>query len=685
MLFSNSKSKVPSVKTAPCLKAPYVTDKLNILESYCDPHNMLYNTIYYIIKKHYKTYFYYKNNLITYYNENTRKRNTFIISDLENDVYIPLNFNKLKHEIDEYISFIIKTEDEKWYIITQSTTCKDSQNCVAIINAQSGQELYVASRLDSVYEIILYSIANTVIPIIQVKKTELYVYLFDLATEKCHKSYLDLYTLKSLVLKVLLNSQEYSHMNNDIIRNAIKEITTFRISRVHYNNKINENSTNYINEIIVKAQVLLWDHVHYYEYCLENLILKMTFEYNKIKLYINLEEAYVYIEKRKENERMPMIYLKNRNNKLSIAWDKYKINKIYNSIYYINRLYMDNCYHIIGYENGIVVLDTQKHSWGLTGQYIASMHRHKKYLFIINEQSDTKLTIIDLELKSIGVWSSENSEYSCLNYRAIYEEYYSEKNNKIVFVSHNSNCLFLIDLQRVENFFNSKTSTKCEKSGYHKSENIEINEIIYEIELSDLIKNAIMKAHGNKGNIMSIKPLGHYIDKKHDTIYFAFQYKMSYKHKKSEDYIGIFVCRITDGRFYCKLIKNKYISNIDSKNLISLHNRKNNIKRANYPISIFNIEPYMLNNVKSNIINNLDIAYMSDNKGCYFISLKHNRISRELLQELKNNKDSNIEYHVMHSGNMIWIKEKSTEDEYNIFCLIVNDIFIIRRMEIVNM
>jgi len=227
-----------------------------------------------------------------------------------------------------------------------------------------------------------------------------------------------------------------------------------------------------------------------------------------------------------------MIYFKNHTNKLSIAWDKYKIDRIYNSIYYTNRLYMDSCYHIFGYENGIVVLHRRKHLWGLTDRYIASMHRHKKYLFIINEQSDTKLTIINLEHKSIGVWSSEYSEYSCLNYRAIYDAYYSEKNNKIVFVSHNSNCLFLIDLQKVGKFFNSITSTKCEELDYHKDANREINEIIDEIELSDLIKNAIMKAHGNNGNIMSIKPLGHYIDKKHDTIYFAFQYKMSYKHKK---------------------------------------------------------------------------------------------------------------------------------------------------------
>jgi len=76
---------------------------------------------------------------------------------------------------------------------------------------------------------------------------------------------------------------------------------------------------------------------------------------------------------------------------------------------------------------------------------------------------------------------------------------------------------------------------------------------------------------------------------------------------------------------------------------------------------------------------------MSDKRGCYFISLKHNRISREILQELKNDKDSNIEYHVMPSGNIIWIKKTSTEDEYNIFCFIVDGMFIIRRMEIVNM
>ena len=683
MFLYHSENRIPPIKTAQSLKAPYVTGNLNIQETYCDPHYMLYNTIYYIIKKHHKTYFSYKNNLITYYNENTRKRNTFIISDLENDVYTPIKFKKLKHEIDDYISFIIKTEDEKWYIITQSTTCKDGQNCVAIINAQNGQELYVASRLDSVYEIILYIIANTVIPIIQVKKTKLCVYLFDLATEKCHKSYLDLDTLKSLVLKVLLNSQEYIHMNNDIIINEIKEITTFRISRVHYNNKINENGTNYINAIMVKAQVLLWDHVHYYEYYLENLILKMTFEYNKIKLSINLEEAYVYIVKRTENERMPMIYFKNHTNKLSIAWDKYEINKPYNKIYYINRLYMDKCYYILGYENGIVVLDRRKHSWGLTEQYIASMHRYKKYLFIINEQSDTKLTIIDVERRSIGVWSSEHSEYSCLNYRAIYDEYYSKKNNKILFVSHNSNCLFLIDLQKVENFFNSTKSNKCEEYGYHKIQTSEINEIIDEIEVSDLIENAIMKAHGNDGHIMSTMPLGYYIDKKHDNIYFVFQYKISHRHKKSEDYIGIFVCRLADKKIYCKLVEHIYVSNVDSKNLVNMYNRTHNIKKHNHPISISNLEPYMLYNVKSNKIHNLDIVYMSD-RSDYFISLKHNRISYQLQQKLEDDKDRNMEYRVMRLGNLIWIIEKNGGEEYGIFCFIINNMFIARQMKILN-
>jgi len=645
---------------------------------------MLYNTIYYIMKKHHKTYFCCKNDLITYYNENTRKRNTFIISDLENDVYTPIKFNKLKHEIDDYMSFIIKTEDEKWYIITQNTTCDDGRNCLAVINAQNGQELYATSRLDSLYELILYSIANTVIPIIQVKKTELCVYLFDLVTEKCHKSYLNLDTLKSLALKVLLKSQEYIHINSDIIRNEIEALSSFRISRVHYNNKINENGTNRVNEIMVKAQIILWDHVHYYEYYLENIVLKMTFEYNQIKLSINLEEAYVYIEKRTQNERMPMIYFKNHTNKLSIEWDKYKINKAYNSIYYINRLYMGNCYHIFGYENGIVVLDRGKHSWGLTDRYLASMYRHKKYLFIINEKSDTKLTIINLERRSICVWSSEQSEYSCLNYRAVYDAYYSGKNNKMVFVSHSSNCLFLIDLQKVERFFKSITSAKCKELDYYKDATRKINEIIEDIELSDLIENTIMKAHGNNGHVMSIKPLGHYIDKKHDIIYFAFQYKMSYKHKKSEGYIGIFVCKIDDGRFYCKLVKHKHVDNMDSKNLINMYNRKRNIKESNYPISISNLELYMINNVKSNQISNVDIAYISDNMGGYFISFKYNRISRQLPQRFEDDKDKDIEYRVTQSNNLIWIKEKSVGDEYNIFCFSVNDMLITRQMSVVN-
>ena len=675
MLFLYSDNRILPVQIASYLKAPYVTNNLNILESNCDPYNMLHNTLYFIIKKNRKTYFYLKNNLIKYHNEDARKQNSFIISDIENGVYKLIRFNKLKHKIYDYISFIIKGENGKWYIITENTTCRDGSNCCAVIDAQNGRELCTVSRESSLYELILYGMANRVVPIIQAPKTGLFVYLFDLSKEKCKKSALDLNTLKSLILKLLTKPQEYKHMINDIIKNSIEEITTFRISKVYYNNKVNENGVDFIDEIIVKMQFILWDHVRYYEYCLDNLMLKIKLEDNSIILYISLEEAYVYIEKKLESERMPMIYFSKYTNNLSILLDRYEIDKIFNGIYYTNLLYMDKCYYILGYENGIVVLDRWKHSWGLTDQYLASLHRHKKYLFIINEQLHTKLTVIDLESKSIGVWSSEHSEAPCLNYRTTYDEYYSKKNNKMILVSHNSNCLILIDLPKVEKFLNYTKNNKCEEFSYHEDDFRKVDEVVEEFKLSDLIKDTIMKTYKNNGHVMIIEPLGHYIDKKRDSIYFAFKYKMSYKHKRSEDYIGIFVCRIYGGRVYCELIESKYIGNIDSKNIISIYNRKRNMKKSNYPISISNIEPYMLNNMHSNSIVNLDIAYKTDN-GDYFISFKYNRRSYKLPQRLEFGDNENIKHRVIQSGNIIWIKEINGVEEYGVFCFILNDMSI---------
>ncbi len=254
----------------------------------------------------------------------------------------------------------------------------------------------------------------------------------------------------------------------------------------------------------------------------------------------------------------------------------------------------------------------------------------------------------------------------------------------MILVSHNSNCLILIDLQKVEKFLNYTKNNKCEEFSCHEDDFRKVDEVVEDFKLSDLIKDTIMKTYKNNGHVMIIEPLGHYIDKKRDSIYFAFKYKMSYKHKKSEDYIGIFLCRIYGGRVYCELTESKYIGNIDSKNIISIYNRKLNIKKANYPISISNIEPYMLNNMQSNVINNLDIAYKTDNGG-YFISFKYNRRSYKLPQRIEFGDSENIKHRVIQSGNIIWIREHNEGEEYGVFCFILNDMSIIRPIEVVDL
>jgi hypothetical protein len=238
-----------------------------------------------------------------------------------------------------------------------------------------------------------------------------------------------------------------------------------------------------------------------------------------------------------------------------------------------------------------------------------------------------------------------------------------------------------MDLKEIEKFFNSEEATKCKDIDYYNTEAKRVDEIIKDIKLPKLMEKAILEIYEHNSHVISIKLLGHYVDQINDIIYIASQYKLLQKHKKIEEYLGMFSIKIDGDRIYCKLLRYKYIGNMESRKTIGIDNKKCNAKNIKYPISICNLESYVLNNIKSNEINKLDIAYMSD-KGDYFVSFKYNRRSYQMPQRLEDDDDENIKYYLESMGNLILVKEDNGEEKYDIFYFILNDMFFVRKMEV---
>ncbi len=642
--------------------------------------------MYYATKDDYRTYFYHKNNLIEYYNENTRK--SIIVPNLENNTYTLIKFNKLRKKIDDKRSLVVKDGDGKWYIIMLDTTCSDGKDCIAVIDAQSGQELWARRHESLLKNLILYSIANTILPIIHVTNPELCIFLFDLGTKKCHVLRSDVKALRSLVLEVLLKAQaHYKEISEDIVKDTITHIIDFEIHKVYYNNKANKNATNYIDEIRVEAKLTLYAWLSSRKYYLDNFIIEMTVEDDNIVTRVNLEETHVHTGLG-YNKETPVIYLKNYRDRLNILWSKRRIDKVYNSIYYANLLYESDCHYILGrlhevdihskWANSGIILNRTGDYGRSPVHYYAALYRYKKYLLIINEQHDISLTIIDLERKLTCIFYYENEFQSFLSKETTCDGYYSEKSNKIVFLDHDCYQLFLIDLQKVEDFFNSTTKTEYEELESCASRVREINEIMNRILLRKLIAYAIEKVHKDIQDIDLLKLLGRHIDEKNDSFYVAYKYRVHYQHKISAEYIGLFLFTIHDARVNCELVEHKYVGNKFLKSFFSKLGIKQNIKKHNYPISISGIEPYMIKEISCEELNNLDIAYVNER----FTSFKHNRSTLELDLgfECFDDDESGTGVTVKRLGNLIWGAETGTTRARGLFCFLVNGMFVVKQM-----
>ena len=183
MFLVLSSNKPISTKVAHHVKVPYVKDKIDFSSTKMVNHGGIYNLIYGISKNDITTYFHIKNNVIFCYRKLSGAPQFFRFKPYMSS-YELIEFDNINHSINGSESLLIKTDEGKWYIISDGVEYEDQKNCLALIDGTTGENLFIASQDDNVLLKYLYPIADAIFPILQVTNHEILLHLFDLANKK---------------------------------------------------------------------------------------------------------------------------------------------------------------------------------------------------------------------------------------------------------------------------------------------------------------------------------------------------------------------------------------------------------------------------------------------------------------------------------------------------------------------
>ena len=173
-----------STKVAPCIKVPYVHKTINIYQTELKPYNGMYNSIYYAEKDSHRTYFYFKNDLLKYYNSVSRPT---LKMNIVNEKYEIFDLRNTKYINRDSQSIVIETEQGKKYFVSNNLEYEGKKGYVAIIDITKGEQVYMKQRKGEDEDLnfhFMHPIGNSIIPIIRIQSKYIQVDLFDISNNK---------------------------------------------------------------------------------------------------------------------------------------------------------------------------------------------------------------------------------------------------------------------------------------------------------------------------------------------------------------------------------------------------------------------------------------------------------------------------------------------------------------------
>ena len=711
-MFLNFTNKtVLNPQVAPYLKAPIVTDSLDIPNTKCNP----YNNIYYmmnIAEKHgNRTYFYRKANALNYHSTSQNEIAVFV-TDYINDIYNPINLNKTKISIKSERNIVIGVDNKNWYLIAEEADLENEKNFL-IISLNDGKILYKKNRSDKdiIYFAYYYPIYDVIIPILIVTKYGISVEMYNILSEQVYNiKLIDLESLRNIADTTIKREGK----NVDTKGEDIEAIQYAKVEEPRYRICMNESNLMCFNSIYVLLSLELKIPKTYtidykektYLYIFEHLQIIIGIDSNKLYCKFDLSRAHFRIAKAHydkiqgrpvedqwDSTILAFFYDKSRDIMLPYAVRHeypYEIPKDTGRIYLSIYMYGNDCYKIINNEHGVNIV-TQNEELIPSLRKISAIYHHKNYLFVLRTDllGQIDLIIIETKHKLISITEEDikisftgdggkTLHKNMLNF-ILWFFYYLKKHNSFIFISNDHQYLLLVKADEIEKVLRDISRIEC-------GENSSADGLVKVYNILELILEAIESYMERIYKKISFYMIEHHIDVKSDKLYLLVKY-------------------IVGKKKYICLLEMEIIDNELNFKILYMHNEKitySNIEKIGIKNSYINnkfMNKLSILGHNNTFIKDLDILYT--NNGA-FVSIKYNRKSPRIDELIKSYYGHTNEYITCglasqyHYGNLIIFKYEckhkkriyrnqfQTIEDYNDYNLILVDFAVVLKMNVTN-
>ena len=616
VFFGLQNPHVLNIKVAPYAKLPYIRDNRKYHKISYKSYHEINNMMYCIDRSSLKVYFYSSKNVINYYTRQSYGVGLFTL-DVKSGTYKPIRFPKLGFPVEDENSILIKTEKGKWYIMTIYYDSLSGLEYVVIIDGLNGVCLYKEQIVGegNLYVDILYPVANRILPIIHITRWNVYVKLFDMDNENIYTiittNLKDIDRLVKLIMDNAKNSETLRDNPLNCEVDYIESVYTWGISYLYGLSNEKIIYTRGINlELSLNFKLKNRGSYQRHDTCeLRYLLLCVELDNKDLNCYLDLSKAELHLID--ENYERHIL----NNFQLEPIIYKYPISDNINDIYLSTCLYKDQCYYIYNRHDGIGIIKVPESDYLRLSYSKTALYRYNNYLIIFFLDKPQNLVIIDTEKNKIGFWECE---YCNILRSTEYIQYYSKKQDKLIFLSMETATILVIDLKKIHFIFKSNKHSDCIGNfGDSSSNKDKLCDVRYCVNIAESLAEAITRVKGYEVDVNEdeFNLINHYFDIESDTLYIFATYVIY-----TTRYIGVFSLRMLHNNFNFEVLH--HIETHPSE-IIILSNvlESRNLRRLSMSKTLL----YRLNVDR---VGDLDMAYNETTKR--LISIRHNRNSIDI-------------------------------------------------------
>jgi hypothetical protein len=604
-----------TITIAPHVKTPYADNMLNAFREKDINYNYIQNTMYRISGEEYVTYFYTKNNLISYYRQFKKQEGTFV-PDTTRNTYKFIEFRKDDSHSKRPKTLLTKSiKNNKWHVISINTENNDKNYAIIITNDEVTGNMHVkhiklyADMLiyPRDYDVISdYPLHNDIFVIFSYTSQQIILTFINVSEDKSDIISWHLNEIGKILLDMISNINEEEKLKYEISDDSILQMDDILIYRKEYLYKTRSDNTLCVHSIRAECKIQLKGNKHNYE--LGQVLIYITAEEDSLLCFWDFNYAYIHIfnpqsPKKPIHTILCKQYLKNT----VLFMQKHTINarKSCN-----DKLRNNDCYYIRHNKHRLEVVKMD--NWlrhceiDCTEDY--SLYDYKNYHIIICKSHVFKLAIVDKKSNFIGIMISRDFFPTPIEITNDFEYYHSSLNNKLVFLSNDLVYLFFVNAQKIDEIFDVKYKEGCRYSYDEKLDLVRYFSIPEKLTLA--INNRMTEDYDN--TITQL--VGAYIDKKSDKLYIAAEYRI-----EDTEYYGLFMWDMADNDANFKLL----YTTLANKVYNMTHNKNKECTFNISKLTLLKSDLYGYRFIKTKMMH-LGVIYSGDHR---FINMKHNRIS----------------------------------------------------------